>query len=183
MNETPRRRWWRLHGVTWGSIIVTTAVTVFHHWIWSPYAPGGIGWPLHFYDEGRTDSIHLRESPRFYPHALAIDVFIFAAIVWGYGWASEKLVRARIIRARFSISNLLVATASVGSCIVVFHWDALGELFNAALAAKMAVIAGICLGWAALFDVFGIAWNRLTSRRQPRDAPDPESAPSVSKPL
>jgi hypothetical protein len=200
MNGTPRRPWWRLHGLTFGigtSLFISLAAAnvigdAWHH-PKTGYEFGErgayYGWPIRFAVDAnswngltsarRTFLRTGRESPTtpwpigktvniFAPSAAIVDAAIGIVVLMGSLWTIERSFRRNTLTVRFSLGFLFAAT----SWLATYFAFAANLLFteNRIDVVRHIVLIGAALAvgltWLAFFELLGIVWNRLASRRR-----------------
>lgn len=182
MNETHRRPWWRLHWLTLITVIVLATsfvqlnITQANRW----YRNIPIfGWPLKVvHDPSDVYTFSGIRPGQIYIVPFIGNIALAAFVTMGAAWTVERWCRRLNVGAQFSLKILLVVTASLASYTALR--DKLPDPWFLLTGAELIVILQtIPLAWIAVFDLIGIAWNWLESRRRVTEAIDPDSASPV----
>jgi hypothetical protein len=155
MDETPRRTWWRLHAMAWAYLLVGIGMWLVLNVPPTPQ-PGYLrntGWPF-------------RHGSTFQPRVLAANAAVGILCVSGMLLVFARNYDARRFRFGFKAIFALMLAAATWACLerrsLWIGPESLGI---------WVCYLGMACAWRMLFDVLGIAWNRLTSRRRATDGP------------
>ena len=180
-DESPKRRWWQLHWLTWVAVLVVAASLavknldgtvrtrpLVHAWFVLHH-----GWPKTFLTRDEMALMSRPPSSRwlfddffwseFSASWLVFDIVVALVILVGTTFCIEIRCRRRpTIPIRFNLKGLFVLTGLAGTCLLLF--GSAGDVWVNHIndVSTAVILAGVVCTWLAFFDLIGYLFNWLT---------------------
>ena len=192
------RPWYRLHAATWGvGVVVAASLFVVNQHGIEIMLREYLGWPMHFASMGVFRDSSLFEQVKFadgvvplwarvstwcsrelLPQTLGHRHSCRLGGVLGGTWTVEAWCRRFQIKAQFSFLRVLLAMMATVVSIFGIKQGAIVWLDVLHEAAMLVTIAAMMLAWLAFFDVFALAYSRISKMTAARPKSNPASGDS-----